>query len=307
MCARRLVLTATLAVAATLGTSASAGAADDLAFGLASPSIEQLRAAESRLGFRAGIVSLYSDFVQPFPSSDVAAVHAGGAAALISWEPWDWAADGALEQPAFALARVAAGAHDDAIVSWLTAAGAAAGQGRVIVRFAPEMNGGWRPWSPGVNGTTPADVVAAWRHVHDIAQRVGASEVEWMWNPNVITPGSTPLWRLYPGGDVVDLVGLDGFNWGTTRSWSHWESFRTLFEPTVRRIRVLAPDKPWGVAETASASLGGNKRAWTRHAFAQAHRLGAQFLVWFDFDKETDWRLTHDERLLRIARNAMRS
>ena len=204
------------------------------------------------------------------------------------------------------MASVAAGVHDEAISTWLSAAQQATARGRVIVRFAPEMNGDWNPWSPGVGGTTTSDYVAAWRHVVDVARSIGATNVEWMWNPNVALPHSTPLWRLYPGSEYVDLIGLDGFNWGTSRPGSRWQSFRDLFEPTVRRLRVIAPDKPWGVAETASARIGGNKVLWTRNALSQAQRLSAQFFVWFDFDKETDWRLTNDERLLEVVRAALR-
>lgn len=281
-------------------------AASDIEFGLASPSIGDLRRAEQRLGFPASLVSLYADFAQPFPRANVDAVHDGGAAALISWEPWDWMAGGSLDQPEFSMASIAAGAHDDAISAWLGDAQQATERGRVIVRFAPEMNGGWNPWSPGVNGTTPGDVVAAWRHVHDVAQAIGAASVEWMWNPNVILAGTTPLWRLYPGDAYVDLIGLDGFNWGTSRPGTRWQSFRELFEPTVRRLRILAPSKPWGVAETASTPMGGNKALWTTNALQQAQRLGADFFVWFDVDKETDWRITSEDRLLQIVRSALR-
>lgn len=303
---RTRVATVLVAIVGMFAMALPANAEVELKFGLASPSVDELRQAEARLGFPVSIVSLYADFVAPFPSATVAAVHGGNAAALISWEPWDWTAGGSLDQPAFSMASIAAGVHDETIATWLGAAQQATAGGRVIVRFAPEMNGDWNPWSPGVNGTTPGDVVAAWRHVHDVANSVGATSVEWMWNPNVILPGSTPLWRLYPGDAYVDLIGLDGFNWGTSRPGSRWQSFRELFEPTVRRLRVIAPDKPWGVAETASAGVGGSKAQWTQNALNQARRLGAEFFVWFDFEKETDWRLTSDEQLLQIVRMTLR-
>lgn len=199
---------------------------------------------------------------------------------------------------------IAAGAHDEAISAWLGDAQRATAGGRVIVRFAPEMNGNWNPWSPGVSGTTAEDVIAAWRHMIDVAHAIGATSVEWMWNPNVILAGTTPLWRLYPGDAYVDLIGLDGFNWGTSRLGSRWQSFRELFEPTVRRLRILAPGKPWGVAETASTRIGGDKARWTQNSLQQAQRLGAEFFVWFDFEKEMDWRLTNDDQLLRVVRAA---
>ena len=42
-----------------------------------------------------------------------------------------------------------------------------------------EMNGTWEPYSPGVNGNTAADFVAMWRHLHDLADQAGATNVTW--------------------------------------------------------------------------------------------------------------------------------
>jgi beta-mannanase len=47
------------------------------------------------------------------------------------------------------------------------------------------MNGTWSPWAVGVNGNTAAHYVAAWRHVHRIFTKVGATNATWVWCPNV--------------------------------------------------------------------------------------------------------------------------
>ena len=47
------------------------------------------------------------------------------------------------------------------------------------------MNGNWFAWMEGVNGNQPGEYVAAWRHVHDIFTAVGATNVSWVWCPNV--------------------------------------------------------------------------------------------------------------------------
>ncbi len=73
------------------------------------------------------------------------AINDRGAVPLISWEPWDW--DGGTEQPAYALRRILAGDHDALIDRW--AIEIAAYRRPVMLRFAPEMNGDWRPWSIG--------------------------------------------------------------------------------------------------------------------------------------------------------------
>src|SRR5205823_10852101 len=118
-------------------------------------------------------------------------IRAYGAVPLVTWEPWDW--QKGLAQPDFALARISGGAFDDYARAW---AAAAKQWGRPLyVRFAPEMNGDWRPWSERVNGNHPGDFVAAWRHLHDLFAAAGASNVRWVWSPNVVYPGSIPLSR----------------------------------------------------------------------------------------------------------------
>src|SRR5256885_2213761 len=58
-------------------------------------------------------------------------------------------------------------------------------------------------------------------------------------------------WTHYSPGDAyVDWVGIDGYNWGTTQSWSSWSSFASLVRPV---YSDYAGRKPIMIAETASA------------------------------------------------------
>ena len=78
--------------------------------------------------------------------------------------------------------------------------------------------------------------------------------------------------------------------------------FRVLTRP---RGDVALPDdlpsgKPIGVFETSSAYLGGNKEEWIVSALDSARSLGLGALVWFQVDKEIDWRLeTHVSEAVR--------
>jgi beta-mannanase len=80
----------------------------------------------------------------------------------------------------------------------------------VLLRFAPEMNGDWRPWS--VNDS-PQDFIHAWRHLHDVFDQEGAGNVKWVFNPNVSFTGSVAIENFWPGADYVDWLGVDGYNW----------------------------------------------------------------------------------------------
>jgi hypothetical protein len=260
-------------------------------FGMNVPSLAQLDRSESAIGARAAIVGTYADWAHTpdFPRGPADAVSARGAVPLISWEPWDsWR--GGVDQPRYALRRIVAGSYDPLIDRWATEI--ARYKRPVMIRFAPEMNGNWRPWATGLNGNRPGDYVAAWRHVHRRFDRAGARNVVWVWNPIIAYEGSTPLRELFPGEREVDWTAVDGYNWGSTRPWG-WQSYADIFAPTLGALRRLAPRRPVMIAETGSAP-DARKAAWVADTLRDAHadRLGA--VVWFEYDKETDWRLGAD-------------
>ncbi|MET3143978.1 UNVERIFIED_ORG: hypothetical protein ABIB13_003715 [Arthrobacter sp. UYEF2] len=233
-------------------------------------------------------ILFYKDFLQAPPIAEMSSVRARGAVPLITWEPWVWG--GGTEQPAYSLDRIAAGDFDAHITQWGQAL--AAWGHPVQLRFAHEMNGNWYPWAEGVNGNEAGDYVSAWRHVHDVVAATGAGNVSWVWSPNVPYYGSTDLAGLFPGVGYADVVALDGYNWGTSASWSGWISPQDLFAPGIAQVRALAPGVPILISETASSEAGGNKAAWNAglvsYLAAQPDVVG---FVWFHLQKETDWRI----------------
>ncbi|MET3206802.1 MULTISPECIES: glycosyl hydrolase [unclassified Arthrobacter] len=233
-------------------------------------------------------ILFYKDFLQAPPITEMSSVRARGAVPLITWEPWAWG--GGTEQPAYSLDRIAAGDFDAHITQWGQAL--AAWGHPVQLRFAHEMNGNWYPWAEGVNGNQAGDYVSAWRHVHDVVAATGAGNVSWVWSPNVPYYGSTDLAGLFPGVGYADVVALDGYNWGTSASWSGWISPQDLFAPGIAQVRALAPGVPILISETASSEAGGNKAAWNAglvsYLAAQPDVVG---FVWFHLQKETDWRI----------------
>ena len=258
-----------------------------------------LDSTERSLGLRAGVVGIFADFVNNplFPLEMVEHIARRGAIPMFAWEPWDSHRNTAV-QPRWQLRDLISGRHDRLIRRWARAA--AAWGGRLLLRFAPEMNGDWRPWSPGVNGNTVDQYSAAWRHTRRMFLAQGATNVEWVWNPYVSAGESTAMQEVYPGSKHVDWVGLDGHNWGSTRS-PGWQTYEDIFAPTVDTIRALAPDKPWMIAEVGCAP-GPGKAQWIRDTLTAAHNDGASAVVWFEFDKETDWRLTESEATITAVR-----
>ncbi len=239
-------------------------------------------------GEAPSLVLSYKDFNQAPPLAELDMVRARGAETLLTWEPWAWG--GGINQPAYSLDRITAGDFDAYLLQW----GSALGQwGQpVYLRFGHEMNGDWYPWAEGVNGNGPGDYVAAYRHVHDVVASTGATNITWVWNPNVPYWGSTPLNQLYPGDGYVDVAALDGYNWGSSQSWSTWQEPSALFGAGLSQVRQLAPGKPIMIAETSSSEIGGSKAAWNTNLFSY---LSAQpdvtAVIWFHIDKEDDWRI----------------
>lgn len=162
-----------------------------------------------------------------------------------------------------------------------------------FLRLNWEMNGYWLPYA---NEATTW-YVPMWKHVHDIFVQEGATNVTWVWCPNIDGFSTMPLEPLYPGNNYVDWVCMDGYNFGTTQNWSSWTSFQTLFAPTYNHLLKLAPGKPIMIAEMASAEGGGSKPQWITDMF---HDLPSKFpnvkaFIWFNTNKEADWRIESSE------------
>ena len=266
----------------------------ELMLGVATPSgpraNDELDAFEQLVGHDVQIVSFYQSFASgSFDHDGASSITARGAIPMVTWEPWD--SKKGVDQPAFTLKRIASGEFDEEmsrfandVKNW---------GGRVLLRFAHEMNGDWYPWSERTNGNKAGDYVKAWRHVHGVFERVGASNVEWVWSPNVTYDGSTSLEDLYPGDDDTDWVALDGYNFGTSSSKHTWDSFDHVFGASLDELERIAPDKPVLIAEVGCSEQGGDKAAWITDMFDQlAHRPDVAGVVWFDIDKRADWRLT---------------
>ncbi|MGN6688921.1 MAG: glycoside hydrolase family 26 protein [Actinomycetales bacterium] len=263
-----------------------------VAFGVATPggplATSELSQVASVSGRTPDVVLWYQDFTQRPDLAGLTAVLARGQAPLLTWEPW--VAGQGVTQPSYSVDMLASGSYDDYYRAWAQAL-ASLGQ-PVYLRFAHEMNGTWYPWAAQANGNTATAYVNAWRHVHDVFAAAGATNVRWVWSPNVSYTGSTPLAELYPGDAYVDVVALDGYNWGTSGGPGVWQTASQIFDASLAELSALAPAKPVWIAETASSEAGGSKAAWVSDFFGwlAAHPQITTF-VWFDMEKEADWRI----------------
>lgn len=234
------------------------------------------QAFASSTGVQPSIVEHYTHMFQPFTAS-----WAGSAEPLVQIEPRH-----AL------MSAVAAGKYDPWLRSY---AEEVIAYGKpVILGFGPEMNGTWYDW--GYKHTSPAHYIAAWQHVVSVFRKAGASNAEWMWTVNVVSPGVSSPAEWWPGSSWVDLVGVDGYY------NSPHQTFATLIKPTVTDVR-----ESWGgpvlLSETAVAP-GAGQAAKIPGLFAGAEQDGLIGLVWFDLSGNQDWVL-RDAAALAAFRTAV--
>lgn len=216
-----------------------------------------------------------------FPVSTCNNVWNAGYVPHIVWEPW------------MGLDGVISGTYDTEIENF---GKAIASFGKpVMIRFAHEFNGDWYPWSYIDGAVVPAAKwITAYKHVHDIVVNAGGRNAIWLWSPNNGNGGNNPqdITSYYPGDEYVDWIAIDGYNWGTTQSWSSWTMFSGVFNNVYQKCVDNYPKKPIMLGEMGCTSTGGDKAAWITDMFDQLinNFTHIKAFVWFNVVKETDWR-----------------
>lgn len=180
----------------------------------------------------------------------------------------------------------------------------------IILRFAHEFNGDWYPWSIADDKIVPASTyVDAFRYVNKKIKEAGGTNARWAWAPNA-TNGAKNSQRLedyYPGDNYVDLIGMDGYNFGRSQSWSNWQSFSEVFGNLYTWIQKTHPNKPIFISEMGTSSKGGDKAAWIKDMFFQLEHKFPKIkaVVWFNIDKETDWRFTETQNSINAFKEGL--
>lgn len=269
-------------------------------FGLSAPQVPFSTAEINRLGGQAGkppsLLQYFTKWTENFRPEAMEASYKLGALPLISWEPWAGKKAGD-NQPTYSLKSIASGAHDVYVKEF--ASGIKRDGRPVALRLAHEMNGHWYPWSETRSGNARGDFVRAWQHVHDVFGQVGATNVIWVWSPNIIRAvPSVNLAPLYPGDSYVDWIGMVGYAVGESTA-------AAVFEPTIKKLRAFT-QLPILITETG-AENGAKKAAWIKDFMAWIGSRGDMVgFIWFEFSKEeggsSDWRFTKDPQYVEAFR-----
>lgn len=294
--------------AAELGNHVAFGA---FAAGFAGPGL-QIKQLEQQLGAHLAIASSFQGPGDLFPDATERAQAASGHVLLVSWDLGE-SADSRFT-------TFTDGSHDDYLAQ-VAHAVAAFGQ-PIYIRPWAEMNADWTAFQPTGDGSkaaggTPAEFIAAWRYVVTFFRDHGATNARWVFNPTTDTyAATTDISTIFPGADYVDVLGLDGYNWGNGGAL-RWQSFASIYREQYQRLVAVDPGTPVWVCEFGSKEPAENdgapvdasdsKAAWYRALFASTDFPAIKALVFFDVNKERDWRVDSDPQALAVVQAAVRA
>jgi mannan endo-1,4-beta-mannosidase len=209
---------------------------------------------------RPNLVAYYSGWAQPFNVSYARMLHSHQAIPFVQIDP------------SFAsVPAIASGTYDTYLRSY---ADSVRDYGHaVVIGFGHEMNGDWYSW--GYRHTSPADFVAAWRHIVTVFRQEGAYNVTWLWTVNQQRPkGTEPVHAWWPGTNYVTWIGIDGYY--VRRS----DTFQSVFGQTMTQIHAFT-HKPILLSETG-VSPQVNRFAKIANLFNSLQDQNVLGVVWFD-------------------------
>ncbi len=217
---------------------------------------------------------------------------------VIFWEAMDYHV-ASIDQPRYSYAAILRGDWD--IYFKTFAEQARIYGGPVILIPFEEMNGDWYPWSGTKNGNSPAQHIDAYRYIREFFRDTPNVKFGWAVNGDSVpdTAGNR-IADYYPGDAFVDYVGVDGFNFGDP-----WMTFDEIYGSALQQLKTFK--KPIYIFSMASAD-GPKKAAWIADALtAELPKYPeVKGWVWFNENKERDWRVWSDDASLEAFKKAIR-
>jgi hypothetical protein len=225
---------------------------------------------ESALGRPLDISHVYDSWNQSLPDWETKWNDASGRTTLISWS----------HAP---VSPVVSGSEDAYIRS--VANGLKALSHPVMLEYFWEMD--LHRYDTAT--VSPANFIAAWRHIHDIFVAEGATNVEFVWCPSAYGYITGTAQKYYPGASYVDWICADGYNWGSVKpqkNQTFWSIFKGMY------AFGLPTGKPLMVGEFGTAeSTPGGRAAWFNDLVSTLPTMPAiKAVVYFDsLDTKHNW------------------
>jgi hypothetical protein len=274
------------------------------------PSKDKLKQIQEEIGIKPQMIVFFlmwpkkSDVDKYFNIvSSLKACDEFGAVACITWEPMYL--DGKKEH-VILKDEILNGSYDEYIDEF--AFQIKVYKKPVIIRFAHEMNLDRYHWGiekKDYDKDAPDIYKKIFKYVANYFKKHNVDNAFFAFCPNVDSVPKASwneIKNYYPGSRYVDVLGMDGYNWGKCAAeknmgWgSSWRNFDEVFKKTYSELRNLSVLKPIIIFETASSSRGGNKNLWLKHAIYEAEKMDISVINWFNVDKECDWKLTKEQK-----------
>lgn len=216
---------------------------------------------------------------------------------IIFWEAMDYNV-ASIGQPRFNYDAVLRGDWDNYFRSFFKSAKEY--DGPVVLIPYSEMNGNWTPWSGTLKGNTAVKHISAYRYIREFGR--SATNVAFGWAANAISVPNVignQIKDYYPGDDYVDVVGLDGFNFGNP-----WLTFGQIFDSGLTVLESY--NKPIYIFSFACGA-DPRKASWIKDALTVQIPKHKEIKgwVWFNENKERDWRINSDTNSLEEFREAV--
>lgn len=176
-------------------------------------STSNVSSVEQKIGRPLTVVKEYHDFsgqgtAGQFPTAAEQQLMDSGHILHFAWTAKLWSNKKA--RPSWK--DIAAGKYDSSVVV-PEAKRLAAVSTPFFIDWDHEMDGRTRStWG------TPAQYVAAYRHIHAVFAANGVTRAVWAWVPTGYSGNWKKVASYYPGNDVVDWIGWDPYN-GSVKNW----------------------------------------------------------------------------------------
>jgi hypothetical protein len=198
--------------------------------------IEAITRVETEVGRQLAIDHEYYKWDAAFPTSQETWDQERGTIPFMNWM------SERLNGSRITWASIASGSQDSTIVARADAIKAFGSPVYLAFHHEPEDDVG--PWG------TAVDYVAAFKHIRDVFDDQGVTNVvfawvmmSWTFDPD---SGRDPD-EYWPGNAYADVIGSDGYNWYPGKPGVPWDSFETVFSPT--NDYATSKGRPWMVVE----------------------------------------------------------
>ena len=221
--------------------------------------ISAVLALEADMGRKLGIVHVYHEWDDAFPSTSDQFFLSRGSTLMLSWAGTD-------------TRLIASGSEDATIERWA----------RSIKAVGKPLFLEWR-WEmdrPNLRAETwsGSDYVKAWDHIRNVFARDGVTNAVWVWCPTAAGFADGRAQAFYPGDNRVDWVCADAY------AVDSMQPLSSLLQPFLNW--AAQHPKPVMIGEFGAEERGAGQRAgWLRAAGSLVKdNRQVKALVYFDYD-----------------------